>query len=76
MKSKRIPLLKWINTDQTLDIDWPRLQQTLGQECVKWLNQQEQCQLVLEKQNHSYQLVAEFYNQKKLSKVFDVKTLV
>ena len=66
--SKRVELADWVSTDLYLDIDWPLVQQKLGLDQVEWLLKQDRnnCQLILDKSNINFKLVAEFYNPKTL----------
>jgi len=75
MKTSKVTLTEWIypsEIEDTIDIDWPRVQREVGEDCLRWLMEQphEHCQLVLEKSEHGHtmqsmrRLVAEFYNEK------------
>jgi len=76
MKTTKVILHTWTNAshidDLNLEIDWPRVQKEIGEDCLRWLLDQpkEHCQLVLENTDHydrmesSRRLVAEFYNEK------------
>jgi hypothetical protein len=63
MKVDRFTVYQWQSMTPELDIDWPRVQRSLGQECLRWLNEQsiQQCQLIVEQKNEQHSLVAEFY---------------
>lgn len=65
MKTDRYLIYQWRCTEPELDIDWPRVHQELGSECLRWLNEQtlDQCQLVVECQDTAHSLVVEFYCQ-------------
>jgi len=69
MKTKRIVLAEWVSTDLYLDIDWPAVQQKLGLEQLDWLLRQQPsaCQLVLDKSDVNFKLVAEFYSESALT---------
>lgn len=68
MKTKRVVLADWVSTDLYLDIDWPAVQRKLGVEQVDWLLRQStsKCQLVLDKSDINFKLVAEFYDEQTL----------
>jgi hypothetical protein len=71
MKTKRISLLGWVEHDprETIEIDWPMVHRELGEEQVKWFlaHPVTECQLVIDKVNDSFRLVAEFYDEKTLT---------
>lgn len=70
MKTERIELYKWYSNKQpdTIDINWPDVHKVVGREQMSWLlNQpQEKCQLVVDKINENFTLVAEFYSEQTL----------
>lgn len=68
MKTKRIVLADWVSNDLYLDIDWPAVHKKLGLEQIEWLLKQppEKCQLVLDKSDINFKLVAEFYDEQLL----------
>lgn len=70
MKSRRVFLFEWETAwrDENIDIDWPKVQQHLGRDQVEWLLAQprSQCQLVVDKINNQFRLVAEFYDDRAL----------
>lgn len=68
MKTSRIVLADWISRDLYLDIDWPTVHRKLGLEQLDWLLKQptENCQLVLDKSDINFKLVAEFYDERTL----------
>lgn len=69
MKSKKVELYKWLPTEgETIEIDWPKVHKTIGLDQTRWLLKQEQdhCQLVLERRDMYCRLVAEFYNERTL----------
>lgn len=72
MKTSRIELTSWeYTTDESanyLDIDWPRVQRSVGKEQINWLLKQPKnyCQLVLDKSGSNVKLVAEFYHEQTL----------
>lgn len=70
MKTTRIELISWTSFDDIIDIDWPMVQRTIGKEKVDWLLKQpkDQCQLMIDKSMDDLKLVAEFYNNKLLTK--------
>jgi hypothetical protein len=68
MKTRRVVLADWVSNDLYLDIDWPTVQQKLGLEQLDWLLRQNpvECQLVLDKSDVNFKLVAEFYSESTL----------
>jgi len=68
-KINRIKLAEWHSKEDNIDVDWPKIQKMLGVEQVEWLLKQnkEQCQLVVDKLNYEFALVAEFYDEKILT---------
>lgn len=68
MKTFRVELADWVSNDLYIDIDWPSVQKKLGLEQVEWLLEQEpkKCQLVLDKSDINFKLIAEFYDEKTL----------
>lgn len=70
MRSERIPLYKWYsdNLPDTIDINWPDVHKAVGREQMSWILKQpkEQCQLVVDKLNENFTLVAEFYCEQAL----------
>jgi len=75
MKTNRITLTEWTaDEDEYIDIDWPKVQKTIGPDHLEWLLKQpnDVCQLVLDKQlqfhsGSQIKLVAEFYDDKILT---------
>jgi hypothetical protein len=71
MKNNRIKLYTWYTNDgrDMIEIDWPKVHQTVGSDQIKWLLSQpkETCQLVVEKVCEDFALVAEFYCNKTLA---------
>jgi hypothetical protein len=65
MKTKRVVLADWIGDDLYLDIDWPTVHRKLGLEQIDWLLKQrpERLQLMLDKEDINFKLVAEFYDE-------------
>jgi hypothetical protein len=66
MKNRRVVLTQWVPQEgEYIDIDWPKVQKTLGIDHVEWLLKQpkHQCQLVLDKSQSKCKLVAEFYDE-------------
>jgi hypothetical protein len=68
MKSDRVLLCEWWgdSEDGYIDIPWPMVHEWLGNDAVRWLNQQptNNCQMILEKDpDHPdlQKLYAEFY---------------
>ena len=69
MKTNKVELLKWLPEEgEYIAIDWPKVHKTIGLDHTKWLlNQSEDnCQLVLERNDMYCRLIAEFYNEKTL----------
>ncbi len=64
MKTNRYTVYRWHSDILELDIDWPCVHSILGQDCVRWLNQQPLtvCQLIVEQQQQCLSLVVEFYS--------------
>ena len=75
MKTEQYQIYQWTSTDPDLDIDWPRVHQELGVDCVRWLNQQplDQCQLVVERHGNLHTLTAEFYCRSSYTKFMMLK---
>ena len=70
MMSKQIPLYQWrAEACPDLDIDWPAVQRSVGQEQLEWLLTQtrDHCQLVLNKKDDVCMLTAEFYHKDTLT---------
>ena len=66
--NKRVILADWVSHDLYLDIDWPAVHKKLGLEQIEWLLAQDpkDCQLILDKTDINFKLVAEFYNERVL----------
>jgi hypothetical protein len=66
MKTRKIHLAFWEETyeSENIDVDWPRIQRELGQDHLEWLLSlpHERGQLMVERSNGRYNLVAEFYD--------------
>ena len=71
MKTKRIDLIGWIDPSSrdNIEIDWPMIHRMIGEDQVKWFlaHPITECQLVIDKVNDSFRLVAEFYDEKTLT---------
>ena len=70
MKNNRILLAEWLPTEgENIEIDWPKVQRTIGVDHLEWLLKQhkEQCQLFIDKNQSKIKLVAEFYNDQLLT---------
>lgn len=70
MKTSRIVLTQWFPSEgEDIDIDWPKVQKTIGVDQLEWLLKQPHdiCQLVLDKAESKIKLVAEFYDDKTLT---------
>jgi hypothetical protein len=70
MKSSRFELYHWHtrNGKDIIDVDWPKVHKTVGVDLINWINKQpkEKCQLVVDKLNNDFKLMAEFYDQQTL----------
>jgi hypothetical protein len=67
MKNNRIVLTEWFPSEgENIEIDWPKVQRTIGIDHLEWLLKQnkDQCQLYIDKNQSKIKLVAEFYNEK------------
>jgi hypothetical protein len=65
MKNRRVVLTQWLPQEgEYIDIDWPKVQKTIGVDHLEWLLKQpkDKCQLVLDKSQNKVKLVAEFYS--------------
>lgn len=70
MKTSKIELTSWLPWDgENIEIDWPKVQRTIGVDQLEWLLKQDnsKCQLVLERNDSVCTLVAEFYEDKLLT---------
>jgi hypothetical protein len=66
MKTTRIKLTEWFPSEgEYIDIDWPKVQKTIGKDQLEWLLKQpkDMCQLVLDKSESKVKLVVEFYSE-------------
>jgi hypothetical protein len=64
MKTSRIELYRWLPSEgENIDIDWPKVHQTLGLDQTRWLLDKPRhiCQLILERRDMYCRLIAEFY---------------
>jgi hypothetical protein len=70
MKAERIVLASWRSSDLYLDIDWPKVHEQVGRDQLDWLlgQQTTQCQLILDKFQTDFKLVAEFYDAELFSR--------
>jgi hypothetical protein len=61
----RITLYKWQSKDDIIEVDWPKVHREVGSDQINWLLRQpsDQCQVVVDKFNENFTLVAEFYNK-------------
>ena len=70
MKSSRFELYHWriCNGKDIIEVDWPKVHKTVGVDLINWINKQpkEKCQLVVDKLNDDFKLIAEFYDQQTL----------
>jgi hypothetical protein len=70
MKTNKVVLTKWLPIEgEYIEIDWPKVQQTIGREHLEWLLRQSksQCQLILERNDMHCTLVADFYDERLLT---------
>lgn len=70
MKTSKIELTKWVpNEGENIEVDWPKVQRTIGLDHLEWLLNQDhsKCQLVLERNTAYCRLIAEFYEEKLLT---------
>ncbi len=70
MKSSRFELYHWHTRTgkDIIEVDWPKVHKTVGSDLISWINKQpkEKCQLVVDKLNDDFKLIAEFYDQQTL----------
>jgi hypothetical protein len=69
MKSNKIELLKWLPSEgEQIEIDWPKVHQSIGLDQTNWLLKQPKdlCQLFLERNDMHCRLIAEFYSDSTL----------
>ncbi len=70
MKTSKVELLKWLPEEsEYIEINWPKVHNTIGRDHTNWLlkQSQEKCQLVLERNDMYCRLIAEFYDEKTLT---------
>ena len=70
MKTSKVELYKWLDLEgENIEIDWPKVHKTIGLDHTNWLLKQpeDQCQIILERNNIYCCLVAEFYNEHTLT---------
>jgi hypothetical protein len=72
MKTNKVELYKWFawpQTDSNIEIDWPKVHKTIGLDHTNWLLKQpeDQCQIILERNDMYCRLIAEFYNEQTLT---------
>jgi hypothetical protein len=71
MKNSRIKLYQWFTNDghDIIDVDWPKVHNEIGKDHLDWILTQpkDQCQLVVDKLDNDFALVAEFYDEKLLT---------
>ena len=70
MKNNRVLLTEWLPSEgENIEIDWPKVQRTIGVDHLEWLlkQQKEQCQLFIDKNQNKVKLIAEFYNEQLLT---------
>jgi hypothetical protein len=68
MKTERISLYKWYSKEDVIEVNWPEVHKTIGADHLEWILKQpkDQCQLVVDKLNTNFELMAEFYNERVL----------
>lgn len=70
MRSDRIYLAEWVDADDDgayLNIPWPKVHQLIGNDQIRWIQQQDKdrCQLILDSTDSGLnKLYAEFYDPK------------
>lgn len=67
MKSNSVELYNWRfkNEPDTIEIDWPKVHKKVGTDLINWIIKQpkDKCQLVVDKVQQEYKLIAEFYDE-------------
>lgn len=68
MKTERVSLYKWYSKEDVIEVNWPDVHKTIGTDHLEWILRQpkDQCQLVVDKLNTNFELMAEFYNERVL----------
>jgi hypothetical protein len=68
MKTERISLYKWYSKEDVIEVNWPDVHKSIGADHLEWILKQpkDQCQLVVDKLNTNFELMAEFYNERVL----------
>jgi hypothetical protein len=71
MKTNRIKLYHWFTNDvhDVIEVDWPKVHNEIGTDHLDWILKQakSQCQLVVDKLDNDFALVAEFYDEQLLT---------
>jgi len=70
MKTSKVELYKWLDLNgENIEIDWPKVHKTIGLDHTNWLLKQpeDQCQIILERNDTYCRLVAEFYSEHTLT---------
>jgi hypothetical protein len=70
MKTNRVELYRWLDSEgENIEIDWPKVHKTIGLDHTNWLLKQPKdlCQIVLERSDIHWRLVAEFYSEHTLT---------
>jgi len=73
MKTSKINLTDWLPEDsENIEINWPKIHKIIGLDQTKWLLDKDntKCQIVLEKNDVYYRLVAEFYDRVTLTEYY------
>lgn len=55
-------LYEWSTAGDLIDIPWPEVHQAVGADCIAWISEHSSIELTVIKEDHSYQLIAEFYD--------------
>jgi hypothetical protein len=69
MKTSKVELAKWLPEEgENIEIDWPKVHNTIGVDHTEWLLKQshDTCQLILERNDMYCRLIAEFYDDRTL----------
>ena len=70
MKTSKVELYKWLGREgENIEIDWPKVHKTIVLYHTNWFLKQpnDQCQIILERNDMYCRLIAEFYNEQTLT---------